>query len=278
MRSYRTCNTIGFIILAICLAVILSTGDSHAAYRLYRPSDVYYHRFASNGGGTEALWTNPAALGYSGPIRFLLIGDYVDDSFADKWGGVVSGDRVGIGYRRLENIAGAKYEEYQFGAGSALGQNTMVGVSYVYVKHDGGAFDGIHMWNIGVILVGSPRLHLGAVFSNLNHARVLDQKTDMEEVYSISYHPQKMPIWFSVEMSLSSGQSLSSAKYTYGIEGSPIDRLQVYADYRNGGFFSIGVTYFLDAYFGGAQTKLNDDGDHLGTSLYGGYFMNADKK
>ncbi len=266
----KTTITILTITLAIFLG--LSAGPVSAENRLILPGGVYYHRFASTVGAVEGIWTNPAALGQGSMIRFLLIGEYANDKLAKNWGGVISGDRIGIGYRRLDNLDGAGYEEYIFGTGSGLGRNTYIGGSYTYVKKAAGIYNNKHLWNIGFMMASSPQMKVAMFFSNLNKSRVDGEKTDIEEIYSISYRPQALPLWFSVEISLSTGQSLSSADYTYGIEGSPYKNLHGYASYKNGGYFEIGLSYFLGDYMGGAQTRFNKDGDHFGTSLYGGYF------
>jgi hypothetical protein len=261
-----------FLIFAIC------AGPAVAENRLIRPGGVYYHRFVSNVDAAEGLWINPAAIGQAGPIRFLLIGEYADDKLMQSWGGAVSGDRIGIGYRRLDDYSGGKYEEYTFGTGMGLGHYTFLGGSYTYVKHAEDIFNKKHFWNIGLMIGTSPQMKLGAVLSNLNRSRIDGEKSDIEQLYSISYRPQKLPVWISIEMSLSGGQRLSSADYTYGIEGSPTNRLQIYAGYRDGGQFEVGLTYHFDAYFGGAQTRISEGRNHLGTSLYGGYLLHPPDK
>ena len=262
------------IIIALVIAAIvgLSGGSAIAANRLILPGGVYYHRFASTVNAVEGIWTNPAALGQGSMIRFLFIGEYANDELAKNWGGVISGDRIGMGYRRLDNLDGSRYEEYTFGTGSGVGRNTFIGGSYTYVKQAAGIYNKKHLWNVGFMMASSPQMKIGIVFSNLNKNRVDGEKTDIEELYAISYRPQSLPLWFSVEIGLSTGQSLSSADYTYGIEGSPFKNWHGYASYKNGGYFEIGLTFFLDDYLGGAQTRFNKDGDHFGTSLYGGYF------
>jgi hypothetical protein len=260
----KICKYISLTIVLLALPVVSLAGASLAI-----PEGVYYHQFISTVKGPASIWTNPAALGTGSQIKSVLIGEYADNRFADNWGFIASGDKIGLGYRRLKNVGENKFEEYTFGVGSGIGHYSFLGFSYVYTRNLGGAYHRKNFWNVGLLVASSPQMKLAAVLSNFNREKISGEKTDMGQLYGISYRPQRLPVWFTVEMSLSSGESLSSASYNYGLEGDPLPNMHAFFNYSNHGYFELGVVYYFDSFFGGTQTRIHKESGHQRTSVFG---------
>ena len=146
------------------------------------------------------------------------------------------------------------------------------GVSYRYIKEGAGFYHKRHLWNIGFIYTNHPQFTLGAVFSNLNRGKVNGEKSDMEQLYSASYKTINEKLTVSVEMSLSSRQSLSQAKYNYGIDWQVKPNWKIFANYNNDKFYQVGFKLDLKDYFLGTQSRREaENNDHLGTSVYTGF-------
>ncbi|MCP4705647.1 MAG: hypothetical protein GY865_13690 [candidate division Zixibacteria bacterium] len=147
-----------------------------------------------------------------------------------------------------------------------------MGASYRYIKSGFGYFHKRHFWNIGFIYSNHPQFTLGAVFSNLNRGEVDGEKSDIEQIYSVSYKTTNNKFTISIETALSSKQSLSHAKYNYGISWQVKPNLNIFANYNNDKYYQIGVKLDLKDYFFGTQSRGDaDNNEHLGTSVYTGF-------
>lgn len=260
-----------FLATLVAVLIVLSAQNIFAGARIGLPSDVYYHRFASSVSGPEASWINPAALAIDRDLYLQYIGVYFEGDFSNDRGTIVTGDGVGIAYRRIEDYMGSKYSEYIFGGGIPIGNKTYCGASYRYVKNGFDYYNKRHFWNIGLLYEYNPRFAFGVTLSNLNRGEIKGEKSDMEQLYSASYKTYSNKIILSVEMTLSSKQSLSSAKYNYGIDFHIQPGLVIYANRNNDQFYQIGFTLNFGDYFAGSQSRIDSDNNHLGTSAYGGF-------
>jgi len=262
--------SISGILLFLIFSACLIASSSLAGERLVLPEGVYYHRVASLTYGPEATWINPAGLGMYTPLSTQLIGEYYNNKFAKNWGINITGDGIGISSRHLRDIEGEKYVEYTFAAGKMLGRGFYAGGSYVYVEDGPDSFRKKHTWNLGFILRQNPSYSLGAVFRNLNRSRIDGVRSDIEQLYSLSYTIVPRILTFTIESSLSTGQDLSDASYNYSIYLIPMRGTSVYAGIDNNDNFEIGCRVNLTNYFIGFQGR-NRQGDHNdATSFYFG--------
>lgn len=256
---------------AVLVIILLFTTNVLGEFRIDQPEDVYYHRFASAVTGPEATWINPAGLGLSNKFNIQYIATFHNGDFTKDWGTVMSGDGFGLSYRSVEDFMGAKYVEYIYGAGVEVGGSLYLGGSYRYIKKGFGYFNKRHFWNIGLLYDNHPQIRLGAVFSNLNRGKANGEKSDMKQLYSVSYKTKDERFTVSIETSLSSKQNLSMAKYNYGIDWQAKPNLKIFANYNNDKFFQIGFRLDLKDYFFGTQSRGEAENyHHLGTSVYTG--------
>ncbi len=252
------------LLVLILVACIESAG---AAHRIPIPEGVQCYRFASAVDGPEAAWINPSALGRYQEFIVQYIGEYYDEGFSENWGYVVSDRGVGIAYRKLDNFLGEDYREYIFAGGKELGRDSYIGGSYRHVKDGAGIYDKRHFWNIGLLFCQNPKWSLAAVFSNLNRGRMDETRTDVEQVYSATFRRINDRLRISMAISLSTGQSLSSADYMYGVEFVAHPKLKLYGNIDDDGDFAIGARVNLIKYIIGGQSRFDRDGNHLGTPL-----------
>jgi len=256
---------------ALLIILLLSAAPAlFAANRLELPQGVYYHRFAASVEGTEASWINPAVLGFSRGVAGQLTGEIYDGKFAKNWGFSTVGDGVGISYRHLDDLGGEEYNEYIFGSGFRVGYGSYVGASYRYIKDGPENLDGSHFWNIGLLFRQNPKISLALVLSNLNRENIDGEKTDIDQLYSLTYRPLGRHFNFSAETSLSAKQNLSSAVYNYGFELFPIDGVMGYFNFDTDENYELGFRINLTRYFVGLQSRLATGGVHRGTSLTAG--------
>ncbi|MEW5924453.1 MAG: hypothetical protein AB1746_10745 [Candidatus Zixiibacteriota bacterium] len=234
------------------------------------PTGVHYYRFASLVDGPEATWINPAALGFNRMIGAQITGDFYDGSFAHNWGFSTAGDGVGFSYRHLDDINGEDYKEYMLGVGLRAGYGIFIGSSYRHVKDGPDDLDGTHFWNIGLLIRQNPNLYMAAVLSNLNREEIGGNRTDIGQLYSASCMPFGRHIRISADISLSTKQSLSDARYIYGAEFYPAPGLTGYINFDNDENYELGVRVNLNQYFVGLQSRLATGGVHRGTSLTAG--------
>jgi hypothetical protein len=259
---------IGLVLLSMLPAIISS---SFAGERIIVPDGVYYHRFAAKTSGIEAIWINPAFLGYDQTIMGAYLGEYNDGAFLNNWGAVVCGDGIGISFRHLQNASGCKYDEYIFAFGAKLGSGFFWGGSYKQIKNGPPGIDKRHFWNIGLALVNAAKLQLGAMFSNLNRGRVNGARSDFEQLYSVAYKAAADKLTILSEISLSSGQSLSHALLNYGVEYNIGRRLALYGCIDSDDNYQIGVRFDFGRYFAGNQRRHYSDGRLAGATSFAGY-------
>ena len=263
----KTSKSILLLTIVFCLTSLTAIGGE----RLAIPDGIYYHRFISAVNGPEAIWINPAGLGSYQNFTAQYMLEYFDGKLSKDWGFAVSGDKIGIGVRRLEDFLGSRLEEYSFAVGVPIMKTIYTGFSYQYIKDGPGEYNKKHLWNVGLLLKPNQRLSYGVVLTNLNRGRWEGEKTDFEQIYGISYTSPNNRLIFSVELSLSSGQNLSNAEYYYGLQFKVRPDLTIYGDLRSTDSFQIGLKWFFTNYFIGGQARFDDNRDHLGSTLYGGY-------
>ncbi len=258
------------ILLTPVLLLLLSSG-LFAGERFPMPDGIYYHRFAASVHGPEAIWINPAGLAHDRMTSVQYMIEYFDGKITEDYGIALSGDKIGIGFRQIDDVMGVRLKEYIFGAGFPVSSMMAVGMSYRYMKSGPEFYNKRHFWNIGLSIIKGSHFHFAMVLSNLNRAVIDGNKTDYEQIYSASYYTNNQKLIFSIETSLSSGQSLSEAVYNYGVEFQATPKLNLYANIASSDRLEFGLKYFLDKYFFGGQTRLDDDHEHLGSTMWGGY-------
>jgi len=256
--------------MLLCLVLVgpLLCGVAGAGDRIPLPGGVQYYRFASAVDGPEAVWVNPSALGRYQDFTIQYIGEYYDDKLLKSWGYVVSDRGGGIAYRKLDNFLGVEYREYIFAFGTEIGRENHIGGSYRYVTEGAGIYDKRHFWNVGLLFSQNPKWSLAAVFSNLNRGRVDGERTDIEQVYAATYRQLRDRLRLSMAINLSTGQSLSSADYMYGAEFLAHPKVTLYANIDDNSNFEIGARVNLINYILGGQTRIDREGNHLGSPLY----------
>lgn len=253
--------------------VIISALSACSFAQMSPPEGVFYHRFISDVNGPEATWVNPAALGYFNSVTFQYIGEFGDKQIFKNWAANIAGDGLGLAYRKLDDFQGEELQEYIFAGGKGLGLNTYWGVSYRYIKTGPAQYHKRHYWNIGLIIKENPNFTMAAMLSNLNRNRVDGSKSDIEQKYSITGNDPKQKFHLSLEIDFATSQGLSGASYTYGVQYRPLENLTAFFKWDNHSNIELGISYNLIKYLIGAQTRLNGEGEHLGTSLYGRYIL-----
>ncbi|MCX6825878.1 MAG: hypothetical protein NTV06_01225 [candidate division Zixibacteria bacterium] len=242
-----------------------------AADRFSLPDGVYYHRFASSVVGPTSAWINPAAIGYRKDFMTEYLGAYYEGKFLKSWGWATSGDGIAIAYRHLDDFQHQAYDEYIFGVGDQILPNLFGGVSYLHIKNGAGIYRKKHLWNISLSMNNNRKLVTGVVFSNLNRTKNNGRPTGVEQLYSFSYRPSNNLIILSMEISLSSRQSLASAGYNYGIDIMPAKGIFVYANIDNSRNFQCGFKVNLEKEYVGSQSHYDSRGHHKGTTSIVGY-------
>jgi hypothetical protein len=239
--------------------------------RLLPPDGLHYHRFASSVYGPEAVWINPAGLGDYKKISGQYMLEIKDGKLSKSWAACVTGDGIGISYRRLRDFMGGRLDEYIFGAGLAVTASIYTGISYRYISNGPSFYNNRHFWNLGLLIRPNPRFAYAIVLSNLNRGRIDGERTDFEQAYSFSFQTKDGRLVFSTEILLSAGQNLSDAVYNYGLDIFPRPDLSIYANLMSSDGFEIGLRWNLTRYFIGGQARYDDDREHLGTTFWGGY-------
>lgn len=257
--------------LFVVPGLIFLSSNLLGADRIAIPDGIYYHRFASSISGPEASWANPAGLGYSKKIEVQYLAEFREGELTKDWGLNITGDGLGISYRHLNDFKGGEYNEYIFSMGAQFGHGLFWGCSYRYIKNGAGIYNRRHSWNLGFLLMRSPRVSYGMLFSNLNRGRINGKRTDIEQLYSISYSLFDNTMLFSTEITLSTGQSLSGAEYNYGVDLFPMKGVMLYGNLQNHKGFEIGLRINLAKYFVGGQSRFDDNNAHCGTSLFAGF-------
>jgi hypothetical protein len=264
MKINNSCRLQLFVALFLCLF----GGTSWGANRIAIPDDIQYHRFASSVYGPEAVWINPAALALYKNMATEYMSDYYQGKFLKNWGISGIGSRFGLSYRHLKDFRGKAYNELLIASGAEMSFGLYWGISYRYVKDGPDFYNKRHFWNASILVKNNPSYYLAIVFSNLNQGRVDGERSDFEELYSFSYRTMKGRLILSTEIMLSSGQSLSSASYNYGLEYLTAKQLLIYAKIDNSRFFQIGIKFQRTGYSFGGQSRYSSSGKHKGTTLF----------
>ena len=241
-----------------------------AQARIAIPEGIYYHRFASISRGVEAIWINPAGLSAGQSIYLQYINEFEDGDFIDSRGYTITGEGIGISYRSLEEFNGEDYREFLFGIGTALFQGFHIGFSYRYIKDGYGLYNKRHFWNGGIMIEKYQNVRLGAVFSNLNRGKVNGERSEIEQLYSISYLAYENSLILSGEVTFSGSESFSDARYRFGAEFRASPRVRIFGMVDEDKFFQLGLRIGLGQYYGGLQSRFDSESDHDGSSLYGG--------
>ncbi|MFH2035135.1 MAG: hypothetical protein ABIJ45_01930 [Candidatus Zixiibacteriota bacterium] len=266
------------IILAAFWGILMSifpASHSSAENRLILPDGIYYHRFTSITFGPEAVWINPAGLGFNKAMSVQMIGEIYESKLSKNWGFNVTGDGVGIAYRSLDEIrvndtVSGKYTELTISGGKMLSNSIAGGMTFTYIKNAPDQYEKKNLWAIGLVAKPQSKFTYGLVFSNLGKAKFDGHKTDFEQFYSLTYEATPQ-IYLTTEMSLSGGQSLKEAVFNYGVDVHPMEGLYLYGNWKDGEGYEIGLRMNLLQYFIGGQSRHNKDNEHIGTSIYGGY-------
>jgi len=258
-------------------SLLLICSDIRAVDRIELPDGVYYNRFASTVSGPEAVWINPAAIGYFNTITVQWSAEAFSGHFARNWGLTTTGEGIGLSLRQFDDSRGEEYKEYIFGASKQLGYGFFIGGSYRYFKDGSSDYIRKHFWDIGFLLKQNPRLSLAAVLANLNRSKIKGQRSDIEQRYSASYAVYENILEISTEASFSTGQSLSDANYTYGIDFRPTHDLLTHANLDSDNNYEFGFRWDLKKYYVGFQTRFGDGDVHRGTSIIFGFIPELGK-
>ncbi|MDD3732206.1 MAG: signal peptide peptidase SppA [candidate division Zixibacteria bacterium] len=250
------------------ILVILSTGLV-SGERIYLPAGVFYYQPSASVLGLEAAWVNPAAFGSFYPGGFQLMADHRDGAFADSWGAGVCRDRLAVAFRRLD-LDDDRYKEFILAGGVPIVGETSLGLSYRYFNDGPGIYNNRHFWNIGFLTRGKGVFGFAALWSNINRGKIGGERTSMEQRYGLSYRPYGPKITLSVDMFLSTQNSIKEADFIYHVEYTPRPGLYVNGFVDSEKNFEFGFRVNLLKYFVGARGGFNEDGDHRGTTAFFG--------
>jgi len=255
-------------ILAICL--VICSVAAEAAVRIPIPEGIYYHRFGSISTGAEAVWANPAGLSAGPSIYIQYINEFRHKKITGSRGFVLTGEGIGIAYRSLDNYMGEDYREYTFSAGSALYRDFHVGFSYQYIKEGYGLYNKRHFWNGGILLDKYENVKLGAVFNNLNRGKVDGERSEIEQMYSVSLITSGGRLVLSTEITVGGNESITSGRYRFGFEYEASPTVRLFGMVDEDKFFQLGFRFGVGQYYGGLQSRFDSNSDHEGSSFYGG--------
>ena len=231
---------------------------------------VFYYQPAATVFGAEAAWVNPAALADYKVSSFQLLADYSGDSFAKSWGYVANSERLSTAYRRVKSPVGDDYQEYVFASAMKLGDMIRLGGSYRYYKNAPDHRVHQHTWNMGVMLGSGSGFRMGAVFSNLNHARdSLGMPTETQMRYSLAYRPMGQNVTLAADVFLSTGTRFASADYIYHAQIDTRRGFSVTAAIEPNNVWQVGLRVNLERYFIGAKSRFSSSG-HTRTTLIAG--------
>ena len=246
--------------VACLFALCLWAGTAYAV-RVPRVEGVFYYQPATYAAGAEAVWNNPAGVGRFNAAGFQLMADYYNETFAKSWGGVVHEHGLAVAYRYLDRPEG-NYREYLFNAAVPVSQSGIYfGGSYRYFREGPGIFNRRHSWNVGLLSQSSSTISWAAVWSNLNRGKIDDERTEMEQRYSISYRPVNSKLTLSVDMLMSTHMQFNNADFVYHLEAVPVPGLFVNGYVDSDKNFEIGVRANLLNYFVGSRMDYNKHGN-----------------
>lgn len=265
MKNFR----VAWFLLALLL-ISSPGGRITAGERIEMPQGVFYYQPAASVFGSEAIWTNPAALARFRIGGFQYLADYYDNKYAKNWGSVVTREGLGLSYRHIHNPDDEAYVDYILALAFPAGKKLFLGGSYQYFKQGEGIFDNRHFWNAGMLFRPGGYFSFGTVFSNLNRGKIGEDRTEIEQRYSFSYHPSSFDMTLSVDMFLATGTKVKNADYVYHAEFSPVKGLYVNGLLDSDRNFQIGIRANLRQYFVGSHYRADRRGNHRGTTVYVG--------
>ncbi|MFQ5607187.1 MAG: hypothetical protein ACE5GA_04510 [Candidatus Zixiibacteriota bacterium] len=258
-------------------ALTLGAPDGRSASpRALPPEGVHFHRFAASVLGTEAVWTNPAALAKYPPPTALLMFDYRDPGFGDDRGLALSSGPLGYSYRKLTELSkGEDFSEHIFALSHGAKSSLSFGLSYRLASSGPGIYNNRHSWNLGVLYQDKPGWSLAAVFSNLNRGRISGQRSAMEQLYSLAIRPiATARLTINGELAVSTTQNINQGTFRLGAEGEPVEGLKLYGAWDEEDNFELGVRVnFTRSFVGGQSRHDNDAGVRSATSYVG--FLSA---
>ena len=243
-----------------CLVALCLCAGAAFAERVPQVEGVFYYQPATYASGAEVVWNNPAGVGRFNAAGFQLMADYYHETFAKSWGGVMHEHGLAVAYRYLHRPEG-NYKEYILNAGVPVSRSGIYfGGSYRYFSEGPGIYNKRHSWNIGLLSQSSRTISWAAVWSNLNRGKIGDQRTEMEQRYSVSYRPINSRFTLSVDMLLSTHMELDNADFIYHLEAVPMPGLFVSGYIDSDKNFEIGVRANLLKYFVGSRMDYNKHG------------------
>ena len=255
---------------ALLITAALICLSTARAERIPIPDGVFYYSPAAAVHGSEAAWTNPAALGEFKTASGQFMADLHDGEFAKSWGTVASRSGFALATRNLYNPEGTDFREYALALGTGLGKLFSVGGSYRYFSKGPGIYNNRHFWNIGIIGRPAGAFRWAAVFSNLNRGRVDGERTETEQRYSLAYRPYGDRLTLAVDVLFSTKQQFENAEFVYHAEYTPRPGLYVDGFIDSHQNFQIGVRANLLQYFVGNKSGFDSDFDHHRTTFYSG--------
>lgn len=251
-------------VIVLCF---ISFIPSLKAHRLIIPDGVYYYKPASTVYGVESIWSNPAGLARFNNSEFRLITDFTNNSSSNNYGLALNLNQLGLAWQRF-HLNGEKLTDYSITSAFKLGSSLTGGSRYRVISGGDGYLDNLKQWDFGLSGKIGDMLRFGSLFSNLNHARVNDQKTETEMRYSLAIRPFDNLLTLSTDMFLSTGQRLRSADFIYQAEINPTAGLYISAFVTSSKDFQIGLRTNILNYIAGSQSNYNKSGRHQRTSLY----------
>lgn len=250
------------------VAIAFLAAASSSAQEVPIPEGVFRYAPASTVFGPDATWINPAVLGRFKPSAAELMADYRDDSFAKSWGGVITGQGLGVAYRRIHVPNDKDFREYVFAGAIPLGQMLAIGGSYRHFASGPAPYDERHYWNIAVISRGQSPFAVAAVLSNLNRSAVAGESSDIQQRYSVAYRPQGKILTFAVDALSSTERDPDDWTFVYHAELAPTPGLYIEGFIDSESNFEVGVRANLLRYFVGSQSHFDSDANHQFTHLY----------
>ncbi len=254
------------------IGLLMMAGILHAqGGRIATPEGVFYHQPAASVFGSEAVWVNPAGLGFFNPAGFQLMADYADGKFVRSWGFVTQADQLAIAYRSLDLGPDSSYKQWIYAGGLPIGTSMALGASYSYYSRGPGIYRKMHSWIVGFQSRGGGPFSWGGVVSNLNRAKTADgRRSEIEQRYSIAYRPSGNKVTLAVDLFLSSRTRFKNGDVIYNLEFTPRDGLFINGHFDSHKNFGIGVRVNLVKYFAGTRSRFSRSGSTRGSTSFAG--------
>ena len=104
----------------------------------------------------------------------------------------------------------------------------------------------------------------------MNRGKVNDVRSEIEQLYSISYITTGGRLVLSAEITMAGNQSLSDGRYRVGGEFRLSDMMNLYGVVDEDRFFQVGIRIGAGRYYGGLQSRFDSESEHVGSSYYAG--------